>query len=95
MEEEKQEDKKQEEYYITIPLKEYRKVCGKAAKFKDKYLKAQSDADARMKWYSDEAAKCLELQNKISELRANLDEAKAQISELLGLEGVTASADTK
>ena len=66
--------------YVTIPIKEYRKLIRKVERAKaDKEI---MEANNSMEKHLDQLWK-VKLEN--NELRKNLDEAKAQIQELLGL----------
>lgn len=71
--------------YVTIPIKEYRKLIKKVerVKMQNKQLKelaeVQKKADDYRRWWKEE-------EQEKDELRKNLDEAKAQIAELLGLQ---------
>lgn len=70
--------------YVTIPIKEYRKLIKKVERVKaqNKQLKelaeVQKKADDYRRWWKEE-------EQEKDELRKNLDEAKAQIAELLGV----------
>ena len=70
--------------YVTIPISEYHKLIRKVERMKaeNKQLKelaeVQKKADDYRRWWKEE-------EQEKDELRKNLDEAKAQIAELLGL----------
>ena len=70
--------------YVTIPIKEYRKLIKKIerVKMQNRQLKelaeVQKNADNYRRWWKEE-------EQEKDELRKNLDEAKAQIAELLGV----------
>ena len=82
--------------YVTIPVKEYKKLIIKAVKkdLKRKYKAmyeaeinaAQADRETYRKWYYEE-------KEAAQELRANLDAAKAHIAELVGVTEVKTDAD--
>ena len=72
------------ELMVTIPLKEYRKLVHKVEKYKtlnavqNEMKNLVKDADNNWRYYQRE-------KENAEALRKNLDEAKAQIAELLGV----------
>lgn len=80
--------------YVTIPVKEYRKLIRKIEQVKaDKKIaevtaELNEKAEGYRKWWRDEEKKADNLQAQVDELRANLDQAKAQIQELLNIKEV-------
>lgn len=82
--------------YVTITVKEYKKLITKTVKkdtkrkFKAKYeaqlKEAEDNAEQYRRWWHEEQA-------ANSELRKNLDAAKAQIKELLDIKEVKPDAD--
>lgn len=77
--------------YVTIPVKEYRKLIRKIEQIKADTKVAEVTANLKEKaedyrrWWRDEEKKADNLQAQVDELRANLDQAKAQIQELLNI----------
>ena len=77
--------------YVTIPVKEYRKLIRKIEQIKaDKKIaevtaELTEKAEDYRKWWRDEEKKADKLAADVEELRANLDQAKAQIQELLNI----------
>lgn len=65
--------------YVTIPLKEYRRLLKRVAKFK---VKAEKEHCEMMNYW-----------RQANEAKENLEEAKAQIRKLMGLEEVIEDAD--
>ena len=83
-----EEVKEQKEFspfdYVTIPVKEYRKMIRKIEKLKaqlmesERVIKLTEESKNHYAWYKEE-------KSKAEELRTNLDDAKAQISKMLGV----------
>ena len=77
--------------YVTIPVKEYRKMIRKIERMKAEVTIAQKTAEGAReleqyrRWWHEEQGNVDKLKMELSEARVNLDEAKAQIQELLGL----------
>ena len=77
--------------YVTIPVKEYRKLIRKIEQVKADKKVAEVTAELTNKtedyrrWWRDEEKKADNLQAQVNELRTNLDLAKAQIQELLNI----------
>ncbi len=70
--------------YVTIPVKEYKKLIRQTAKksIKKKYKQGLAEMDEKIAqyrgWWREE-------EKKAKELRANIDDAKAMIAEKLGV----------
>jgi hypothetical protein len=83
---------KDDELMVLIPVKEYRKLIKKVEKLKaEKIVERRIAADAKQKsdyyrWWQEEEDKREALEVECKELRKNLDDAKAQIQSLIGLD---------
>lgn len=83
---------KDDELMVLIPVKEYRKLIKKVEKLKaEKIVERRIAADAKQKsdyyrWWQEEEDKRKALEEECKELRKNLDDAKAQIQSLIGLD---------
>lgn len=77
--------------YVSIPVKEYKKLIRKIERMKAEVTIAQKTAEVTReleqyrRWWHEEQKNTEKLTAEVAELRTNLDEAKAQIQELLGL----------
>lgn len=77
--------------YVTIPIKEYRKMIRKIERMKaqlvdsEKVITLTKEKEQYNRWWREEGAKAAKLESEITELRTNLDEAKKQIAEMVGL----------
>lgn len=77
--------------YVTIPVKEYKKLIRKIERMKAEVTIAQKTAEVTReleqyrRWWHEEQCNVDNLKMELTEARVNLDEAKAQIQELLGL----------
>lgn len=78
-----QEEKKANPFfdYVTIPISEYRKLIRKVEKLKAQKLAQETQYISQS--YLDRA---LAAEKQVRELHKNLDDAKQQIEELLGLQ---------
>lgn len=77
--------------YVTIPIKEYRKMLKKIERMKAELVESErvialiKENEQHTRWWHEEQAETEKLKAEVTELRTNLDEAKAQIAELIGL----------
>lgn len=77
--------------YVTIPIKEYRKMIRKIERLKaqlvdsERVITLTKENEQYSRWWREEGAKAAKLESEITELRINLDEAKKQIAEMLGI----------
>ena len=79
--------------YVTITVKEYRKLLRKVERMKiekeamEEVYKAKKDAEDYRRWWHEEEA-------KVTQLKESLEDAKKQIKDLLGIDEED-SADDK
>lgn len=77
--------------YVTIPIKEYRKMIRKIERMKvqlvdsERVITLTKENEQYNRWWREEGAKASKFEAEITELRTNLDKAKAQIAEMLGI----------
>lgn len=78
--------------YVTIPVKEYKKLIRKIEHMKAEVTIAQKTAEVTReleqyrRWWHEAQSNVDKLKMELTEVRVNLDEAKEQIQELLGLQ---------
>lgn len=78
--------------YVTIPIKEYRKMIKKIERMKAKLTEFEQvaaitkKADQYYQWWSDERAKTKDLEEQLAEAQRITNEYKADYEKLLGID---------
>lgn len=77
--------------YVTISVKQYTKMIRKIERLKaelmdsERAIELTKENEQYRRWWREEQKKTEKLTAEVAELRTNLDEAKAQIAEMVGL----------
>lgn len=78
--------------YVTIPIKEYRKMIKKIERMKAKLIESKQvaaitkESDQYHRWWNDERAKTKDLEEQLAKAQRIISEYKSDYEKLLGID---------